>query len=96
MHLSRPHVAQHKGATSGNVQRVRELGRRCDADAVPHALVDPAGPACTGEHLLHRVKRTGAAEVPGPVSFEALPEFERTLEARRAERQGCSSSPTPS
>ena len=39
----------HKGATSGNVQRVRELRYDCDADAVL-ALVDPAGPAChTGE-----------------------------------------------
>ena len=39
----------HKGATSGNVQRVRELRYDCDADAVL-ALVDAAGPAChTGE-----------------------------------------------
>jgi phosphoribosyl-ATP pyrophosphohydrolase/phosphoribosyl-AMP cyclohydrolase len=41
----------HKGATSGNVQNVRELRYDCDADAVL-ALVDPAGPAChTGELL---------------------------------------------
>jgi len=34
-----------KGATSGNVQRVRQLVLDCDRDTVL-ALVDPAGPAC--------------------------------------------------
>lgn len=39
----------HKGATSGNVQRVREIRVDCDADTLL-LLVDPAGPAChTGE-----------------------------------------------
>ena len=39
----------HKGATSGNVQRVVALHADCDGDAVL-ALVHPAGPAChTGE-----------------------------------------------
>ena len=39
----------HKGATSGNTQRVVELRYDCDADALL-ALVHPAGPAChTGE-----------------------------------------------
>jgi phosphoribosyl-AMP cyclohydrolase / phosphoribosyl-ATP pyrophosphohydrolase len=39
----------HKGATSGNVQRVRQLRYDCDGDAIV-ALVDPAGPAChTGQ-----------------------------------------------
>jgi len=39
----------HKGATSGNVQRVREVYVDCDADAIL-LKVDPAGPAChTGE-----------------------------------------------
>ncbi len=54
----------HKGATSGNVQRVREIWVDCDADTLL-LKVDPAGPAChTGErscffrqletaHLLH-------------------------------------------
>src|ERR671924_13346 len=38
-----------KGATSGNVQRVRQVRYDCDGDALV-ALVDPAGPAChTGE-----------------------------------------------
>ena len=35
----------HKGATSGNIQRVRELRIDCDQDAVV-LVVEPAGPAC--------------------------------------------------
>jgi phosphoribosyl-ATP pyrophosphohydrolase/phosphoribosyl-AMP cyclohydrolase len=39
----------HKGATSGNVQHVREIRYDCDADTLL-VQVDPAGPAChTGE-----------------------------------------------
>ncbi|MEO8356644.1 MAG: phosphoribosyl-AMP cyclohydrolase [Chloroflexota bacterium] len=35
----------HKGATSGNVQRVVEVRMDCDADTLL-LRVDPAGPAC--------------------------------------------------
>jgi len=42
---SRSRGLWHKGATSGNVQRVVSLHADCDADAVL-ALVQPAGPAC--------------------------------------------------
>ena len=39
----------HKGATSGNLQYVREIRLDCDGDTLL-VLVDPAGPAChTGE-----------------------------------------------
>ena len=39
----------HKGATSGNVQRVRDIYIDCDGDTLL-VLVEPAGPAChTGE-----------------------------------------------
>ncbi len=39
----------HKGATSGNVQHVRDIYVDCDGDTLL-ILVDPAGPAChTGE-----------------------------------------------
>jgi phosphoribosyl-AMP cyclohydrolase len=39
----------HKGATSGNVQRVVEIRVDCDGDALLMS-VQPAGPAChTGE-----------------------------------------------
>lgn len=42
---SRTRGAWHKGATSGNVQRVVSLAADCDGDAVL-ARVQPAGPAC--------------------------------------------------
>jgi phosphoribosyl-ATP pyrophosphohydrolase/phosphoribosyl-AMP cyclohydrolase len=42
---SRTRGLWHKGATSGNVQRVVSLEQDCDADAVL-ARVRPAGPAC--------------------------------------------------
>jgi phosphoribosyl-ATP pyrophosphohydrolase/phosphoribosyl-AMP cyclohydrolase len=71
----------HKGATSGNVQRVRALRLDCDGDAVL-ALVEPAGPAChTGERSCFF---NGELEPPAP--HEALPALERTLMARAAER----------
>lgn len=35
----------HKGATSGNVQFVKEIRVDCDGDALV-VLVEPAGPAC--------------------------------------------------
>jgi len=39
----------HKGATSGNIQHVREIRYDCDADTLL-VLVEPEGPAChTGE-----------------------------------------------
>jgi phosphoribosyl-ATP pyrophosphohydrolase/phosphoribosyl-AMP cyclohydrolase len=73
----------HKGATSGNVQRVRELRYDCDADAVL-ALVDPAGPAChTGERTCFHRAIGGDLQA---VAHEALPELERTLAARKAAR----------
>jgi phosphoribosyl-ATP pyrophosphohydrolase/phosphoribosyl-AMP cyclohydrolase len=71
----------HKGATSGNVQRVRALRLDCDGDALL-ALVEPAGPAChTGERTCFH---HGELEPPAP--HEALPGLERTLRARAAER----------
>ena len=85
----------HKGATSGNVQRVRSLRYDCDADAVL-AIVDSAGPAChTGERTcFYREVGGGAAPAPdGPPSdepispqrFEVLPQLERVLASRRDE-----------
>jgi phosphoribosyl-AMP cyclohydrolase len=54
-----------KGATSGNVMRVRDVRIDCDQDAV-WLIVDPAGPAChTGERscFYRRVTKTGLARV---------------------------------
>lgn len=75
----------HKGATSGNVQRLVQLRLDCDGDALV-ALVEPAGPAChTGERSCFFRDLDGLA-APDPVSGEALPVLERTLASRRAER----------
>jgi phosphoribosyl-AMP cyclohydrolase / phosphoribosyl-ATP pyrophosphohydrolase len=68
----------HKGETSGNVQRVRELRWDCDADTLL-ALVEPAGPAChTGERSCFFQNR----ELSAP--HEALPALERVIDDRRA------------
>ena len=69
-----------KGATSGNVQRVKALRLDCDGDALL-ALVEPAGPAChTGERTCFH---NGDLEL---APHEALPALERTLTQRAAER----------
>jgi phosphoribosyl-ATP pyrophosphohydrolase/phosphoribosyl-AMP cyclohydrolase len=67
----------HKGATSGNVQAVRELRYDCDADTLL-ALVEPSGPAChTGERTCFH---NGELD---PAPHEALPVLERTIAERR-------------
>src|SRR6185436_6330139 len=86
----------HKGATSGNVQRVKQLRYDCDGDAIV-ALVEPAGPAChTGERSCFYRDLQGSADpgvdappAPGeplPATYEALATLERTLIERRRER----------
>jgi phosphoribosyl-ATP pyrophosphohydrolase/phosphoribosyl-AMP cyclohydrolase len=70
----------HKGATSGNTQRVRAMRMDCDGDALL-ALVEPAGPAChTGERTCFH---NGDLLLAPP---EARPARERTRAARAAER----------
>lgn len=86
----------HKGETSGNVQRVRQLRFDCDGDAIV-ALVEPAGPAChTGQRSCFYRDLEGTADPgvdaapapgePAPATHEALPELERTLVGRSRER----------
>jgi phosphoribosyl-AMP cyclohydrolase / phosphoribosyl-ATP pyrophosphohydrolase len=70
----------HKGATSGNVLRVRGLRVDCDADTLL-VLAEPAGPAChTGARTcFHRGDLDAAPH-------EVLPGLERVLAERAAER----------
>jgi phosphoribosyl-ATP pyrophosphohydrolase/phosphoribosyl-AMP cyclohydrolase len=86
----------HKGETSGNVQRVKQLRYDCDGDAIV-ALVEPAGPAChTGERSCFYRDLSGSADTsvdappapgePLPAPYEALATLERTMLARRRER----------
>ena len=83
----------HKGETSGNVQRVRQLRYDCDGDALV-ALVEPAGPAChTGQRSCFYRDLDGRADPapdappaegePVPATHEALPVLERTLVERQ-------------
>ena len=86
----------HKGATSGNVQRLKQLRYDCDGDAIV-ALVEPAGPAChLGERSCFYRDLQGSADPgidappspgePLPATYEALATLERTLIERRRER----------
>jgi phosphoribosyl-AMP cyclohydrolase / phosphoribosyl-ATP pyrophosphohydrolase len=72
----------HKGATSGNVQRVEELRLDCDEDAIL-VLVEPAGPAC---HTGARTCFHNGDLTPAP--HEALPALERTIAERRSAEPG--------
>ena len=70
---SRTRGLWHKGATSGNVQRVVSLSMDCDGDAVL-ARVIPAGPAC----------HSGAPSCFGDEALEAhaLAALDATIAAR--------------
>ncbi|MDF1502913.1 bifunctional phosphoribosyl-AMP cyclohydrolase/phosphoribosyl-ATP diphosphatase HisIE [Roseisolibacter sp. H3M3-2] len=70
---SRSRGLWHKGATSGNVQRVVSLAPDCDGDAVL-ARVAPAGPAC----------HTGAPTCFGAPAGDELAALDATLAARAA------------
>jgi len=75
---SRTRGLWHKGATSGNIQRLVSLSADCDRDAVL-ARVTPAGPAC----------HTGARSCFGETALgaDALGTLDRTI-AQRAAEQG--------
>ena len=70
---SRSRGLWHKGATSGNVQRVVRLLPDCDGDTLL-AQVIPAGPAC----------HTGALTCFGDLGAGVLDRLDRTLAARAA------------
>lgn len=75
---SRTRGLWHKGATSGNVQRVVALAADCDGDAVL-ARVAPAGPAChTG--AVSCFAQEGAPAAAG----DAIAALDATIAARAA------------
>jgi phosphoribosyl-ATP pyrophosphohydrolase/phosphoribosyl-AMP cyclohydrolase len=59
---SRTRGLWHKGATSGNIQRVVSLEPDCDADAVL-ARVQPTGPACHNDTTSCFVATAPAADI---------------------------------
>ena len=71
---SRTRGLWHKGATSGNTQRVVSLTADCDGDAVL-ARVIPAGPAC----------HTGSDTCFGDGAADTLAELDATIDERAAE-----------
>lgn len=74
---SRSRGLWHKGATSGNTQRVVSLTADCDRDAVL-ARVLPAGPAC----------HTGAVTCFGDVPAETIAELDATIDERAQSASG--------
>jgi phosphoribosyl-ATP pyrophosphohydrolase/phosphoribosyl-AMP cyclohydrolase len=72
-YTSRTRGLWHKGATSGNVQKVVSLAADCDGDVVL-ARVKPAGPAC----------HTGTVSCFRGENGDALSELAATIEARSA------------
>lgn len=75
---SRSRGLWHKGATSGNVQRVVSLAADCDGDAVL-ARVEPAGPAC----------HTGSPSCfAGAMEAETFGALDATIAARAAGAEG--------
>lgn len=80
MHFrSRSRGLWHKGATSGNTQRVVSLEADCDGDAIL-ARVIPAGPAC----------HTGATSCfpETAAKSDAIAELDSVIAARLAEASG--------
>ncbi|WP_078378952.1 bifunctional phosphoribosyl-AMP cyclohydrolase/phosphoribosyl-ATP diphosphatase HisIE [Sutcliffiella halmapala] len=77
----------HKGATSGNTQKVVELRYDCDQDALL-VLVEPSGPAChKGEDTcFHEVvlESSGTSNL-SESPLEILSKLERLIEARQIE-----------
>ncbi len=70
---SRSRGLWHKGATSGNTQRVVSLTADCDRDAVL-ARVIPAGPSC----------HTGSVTCFGDIAAETLGELDAMIDRRDA------------
>ncbi|MEH7342692.1 bifunctional phosphoribosyl-AMP cyclohydrolase/phosphoribosyl-ATP diphosphatase HisIE [Bacillus sp. JJ1532] len=77
----------HKGATSGNTQRIVEMKFDCDKDSIV-LLVAPAGPAChTGAVSCFEESLYQSGESAGSLSdYSILLSLEKLIKEREAER----------
>ncbi|PTL37341.1 bifunctional phosphoribosyl-AMP cyclohydrolase/phosphoribosyl-ATP diphosphatase HisIE [Alkalicoccus saliphilus] len=78
----------HKGATSGNIQKVTEIRVDCDQDALT-VFVDPAGPAChTGAVSCFYETLWESEEKPAEkeARFAIIEELESLLAVREQEK----------
>jgi phosphoribosyl-AMP cyclohydrolase / phosphoribosyl-ATP pyrophosphohydrolase len=74
----------HKGATSGNTQRVVDVRVDCDADAVL-LRVEPAGPAChTGHRTCFYRHLSEGDEVDEPAQPDVISHLEGVIRDRQA------------
>ncbi|MGD6940632.1 bifunctional phosphoribosyl-AMP cyclohydrolase/phosphoribosyl-ATP diphosphatase HisIE [Cytobacillus gottheilii] len=77
----------HKGATSGNIQKIVEIKLDCDRDAIV-VLVQPAGPACHKgtESCFEESVYKGEALGDAPADYSILGKLEKVIRDREAER----------
>ena len=75
----------HKGATSGNTQRVLEVRYDCDGDTLL-VRVEPSGPAChTGQQsCFYRRLPEDTEAGPPPAAGGVLPHLEAVIQDRKA------------
>ncbi|MCM3004523.1 bifunctional phosphoribosyl-AMP cyclohydrolase/phosphoribosyl-ATP diphosphatase HisIE [Priestia koreensis] len=75
----------HKGATSGNTQKIVSMSYDCDADSLL-VRVNPDGPAChTGAYSCFNETLTGVQSTPSSDRFEILSTLETVIAEREAE-----------
>ncbi|GGE04250.1 histidine biosynthesis bifunctional protein HisIE [Marinithermofilum abyssi] len=76
----------HKGATSGNTQKVVSIALDCDRDAVL-VQVQPKGPAChTGEYTCFHYHAGEEGERAGEDPFTIIRQLESLIAEREAKR----------
>jgi phosphoribosyl-ATP pyrophosphohydrolase/phosphoribosyl-AMP cyclohydrolase len=73
----------HKGATSGNVQRVREIYADCDGDTLL-VLVEQAGPACHTGAVSCFFNAIQTTQGPTTTMADMLNELEAIIRDRKA------------
>ncbi|RSK56626.1 bifunctional phosphoribosyl-AMP cyclohydrolase/phosphoribosyl-ATP diphosphatase HisIE [Bacillus canaveralius] len=80
----------HKGATSGNTQKIIEMTYDCDGDAIL-VLVNPNGPACHNGTVSCFTKplyttESNTAENDSAANYEILTKLEQVIKEREQQR----------